>query len=108
MAEQKENMLDEDNLEDALIKLSLFAIYWETNSVCEECCVPLADYGYNSILVSGENDKFIFRELCDLCKANIFGEDFSDNTSEYENIITIKRNEYGESQRIFRGQFANL
>lgn len=89
-------MLDEDELENTLTELSSFAIYSETNLVCEECCVPLANYGYNSILVPNENDKFITRELCDLCKANIFGEDFSDDMSEYENIITVKRNEYSE------------
>lgn len=101
-------MCDKDeDLENVRAELSSFATDSDTNSRCDECCLPLADYGYNPILIAGENDNSIFRELCDLHTAEFFGEDVSDNPSECVNIIIVKRNEHTEKSHIFLGQFSN-
>lgn len=74
------NTEDEDDMKDTLSNINSFNINSECNSYCEECSLPLADYGYVPILIFGENDKFFFREFCDLCAANYFGEEFCSET----------------------------
>lgn len=82
-------MLDEDDLEDALFELDSYSANPIINLYCDECSLPLADYGYNSFPF-GEDDTFADRELCGKCTADFLGEeDFHTDISVVEERISV-------------------
>ncbi len=69
---------------------------------CIECCLPLADYGYNAVFIAGDNDTYIIREYCDLhaveyCPENDY---FLEVETNYENIIVYEPNKRDSQARI--------
>lgn len=68
--------------------------------LCEECSLPLKDYGCEP-LIFGENDSFIDHFLCYKCAADFFGEEdyHSEESKRSENTI-IEPNKQDSRARI--------
>ena len=87
-------MLDEDEgLRSLLSQLSSLTVNSDITRVCDECCLPLAVYGYNPVFDSGEDDTFVIRELCDFCYLNIYGEEqyYMDKTLDSDKDFVIQK-----------------
>lgn len=100
-------MLKENDIEDELSKINLFDLESDVSSVCDECCRPLAIYGFNQRLMCGENNEFIYNEFCDDHAEEFAVEKITypkKSKIEYESIINTEPNKSGGRARIRRMQ----
>jgi hypothetical protein len=97
-----ENMDDEyGNIKELLEELDVSATILFDNLYCQECSLPLKDYGYDFYLC-GESD-FIDLILCGKCAADYCGEEdyHSEKLKDILEINVVESNETENLSNIF-------
>lgn len=89
-------------LKEIILQTNSYFLNPFVNFCCDECSLPLEDYGCEPLIFS-ESNSFADRLLCYKCSADFFGEDdyhYEKVETDYENIIVVESTKQGMQARI--------